>query len=52
MHLIVWNKWIYIYDFLIFIFFIFNYHTNNIKKDLLKNYNIDFYIFINQLNII
>ena len=32
---------IHIYDI-----FIFNYHINDIKKDLLKNYNTDFYIFI------
>ena len=38
--------------FLIFTFSIFNYYINNIKKDLLKKLYIDFYIFINLLNII
>ena len=30
------NNDIYMNFFLIFMFFIFNYHINNIKKDLLK----------------
>ena len=32
--------------FILFIFLIFNYHINDIKKDLLKNYNDGFYILV------
>ena len=34
---------------MIFLIFIFNYHINDIKK-IKENYNVGFYIFINQLN--
>ena len=41
MHLIILNKWRYIYDF-----FIFNYRISDIKKDLLRNYNVGFILLL------